>query len=583
MSGKTNGQVTLTIDGQQISVPKGTTVLQAATLLGIDIPIFCAHEKLVPAGLCRMCLVEVERYPKLQTSCTLQATEGMVVHTDTDEVLLARRQMIEFLLINHPLDCPICDKGGECPLQDLTMDHGAGKSRVPPAWKRHWDKPIGLGRHIVLDRERCIQCARCVRFCEEIAHHPVLGFRERTWQLEIHTTSDPPFDSQFSGNTVDICPVGALTSRQYRFRARPWDYADQPSVCALCGCGCNISLQRRHAVLLRMLPERNESINEIWLCDRGRFGGVDEVMSPDRLLQPRVRENGEVKSVSWEEAFVVAGDILRGAKQDGGPIVLLASPRSTNEEVAKARELAAALGGTLCASPFDALLHEAVERGLCNARIADIDLADGILVLCADISRDLPIVDLKLKKAVRHHGAKLAVVHPQETEMDRHAVEAIRDGPAAWPKALAALGKPEGLVVILGSDGVATPGALLDDLARMLEERPSAKLLCVAPEANSYGLARAGLRGASVPLGSTVVSLGAEAPDAAGKLIYLGYLDSPTAGRADVVLAGTSFAEKEGTIVNTEGVEQALHRAIPPRGDARDDVAVLGDLIARLP
>lgn len=558
-------------------------MLHAAERLGIDIPVFCAHEKLVPAGLCRMCLVEVEGYPKLQTSCTLEAGDGMVVHTDTQEVVAARRHIIEFLLINHPLDCPVCDKGGECPLQDLTMAHGPGVSRVPLEWKRHWDKPIGLGQHILLDRERCIQCGRCVRFCDEIAHHPVLGFRERTFHLEIHTTSDPPFDSQFSGNTVDICPVGALTARQYRFRARPWDIHDHPSICALCGCGCNIILQRRHGRIVRILPARNEAINEVWLCDTGRFGGVDEINSADRLLEPQVREDGDRRAASWEEALERAAAVLTAGRQEGG-IVVVPSPRCTCEEVTAAKELAEAVGGEVGAWPSDALASGVIERGLCTARIADIERADGILLLCADVSRDLPIVDLKVKKAVHRRGARLAVVHPEQTEMEGHAVEVVRAGPEGWPKGMAALEEAEKLVIVLGSDGVKAPDAVLEHVARLLLEREGAKLLCVAQGGNTFGLAQAGLtREPSIENAAVIVSLGAEVPEAKARLIYVGSHDGPTAKRADVALPGASFAEKNGTIVNTEGVAQQLRRAARPPGSARDDTEVLRDLIRRLP
>jgi NADH-quinone oxidoreductase subunit G len=292
-------QVTLTIDGVQVTVPAGTLVVDAAKMVGIDIPVFCHHPKLEPVGMCRMCLVEIGRpvrdratgqfvmengapkiqfMPKLETACTNRVEEGMVVLTQSEKATGGQKGTIEFLLTSHPLDCPICDKGGECPLQNLTMAHGPGKSRFIYDEKLHLGKHGAAGRPDRLDQERCIQCARCIRFQDEIAGDSVLGFDERGRAMQIISFSDPGFDSVFSGNTTDICPVGALTTADFRFEARPWELEAQASICTQCPVGCNTTLNTRRepkqaakVVVKRVMPRQNEEVNEIWICDKGRF------------------------------------------------------------------------------------------------------------------------------------------------------------------------------------------------------------------------------------------------------------------------------------------------------------------------
>jgi NADH-quinone oxidoreductase subunit G len=289
--------VTLTIDNQPVTVPQGTVVVDAAKKIGKDIPVFCYHPKMEPVGMCRLCLVEIGRPmvdratgkpmmnddgtvkvqfgPKLETGCTTPVSEGMVVHTQTEGVAAARKEILEFILTSHPLDCPICDKGGECPLQNLTMRHGPGNSRFLFDEKQRLAKNVPLGELIYLDRERCIQCARCVRFQSEVVDEPVIGFYNRGRQLEIMTNSTPGFDSFFSGNTTDICPVGALTTADFRFGARPWELKSAASICTHCPVGCNLTINvRREAktggdvAIKRIMPRQNENVNEIWICDK---------------------------------------------------------------------------------------------------------------------------------------------------------------------------------------------------------------------------------------------------------------------------------------------------------------------------
>jgi len=311
-------QVTLTIDGKQVMVPDGIVVADAAKMAGVDIPVFCHHPKLEPVGMCRMCLVEIGRpmrdratgefvmengapkiqfMPKLETACTNKVEEGMVVLTQSAKATEGQKGTVEFLLTSHPLDCPICDKGGECPLQNLTMEHGPGKSRFIYDEKMHLDKMVPLGELIWLDRERCIQCARCIRFQDEIAGDAVIGFDERGRSTQIVSFSDPGFDSVFSGNTSDICPVGALTTADFRFGARPWELDAQASICTQCPVGCNTTLNtRREAkaggdiVVKRVMPRQNEEVNEIWICDKGRFA-YHYTAGKKRLTRPQVRKD----------------------------------------------------------------------------------------------------------------------------------------------------------------------------------------------------------------------------------------------------------------------------------------------------
>ncbi len=345
----------VTIDNKVVEVPNGTLVVEAAKRVGVDIPVFCYHPKLQPVGMCRMCLVEIGTpkrgkdgqiemdangkpaigwMPKLQTGCTTVVSDGMAVRTNTAPVEEARRSIIEFLLTSHPLDCPICDKGGECPLQNLTMAYGPGQSRFPVESKFHNEKRVPLGDLIMLDRERCIQCSRCVRFQDEIADDHVLGFQARGRGLEIVSLSDPAFDSKFSGNTIDICPVGALTSRDFRLSARVWEMKDSPSVCAHCSVGCNVLIGERDHQIKRIVPRENESVNEIWLCDKGRFAH-HFATSPDRLTTPLIREDGKLEPASWNEALDLVASQFSEVKKQHGANALggLGGDRASNEDL----------------------------------------------------------------------------------------------------------------------------------------------------------------------------------------------------------------------------------------------------------
>ena len=336
--------VELTIDGVSAKVPAGTSILDAVLRSGREIPHFCYHPKLAVVGSCRMCQVEVQGAPKLAISCATLVAEGMEVFTASDRATKARKAVLEFLLLNHPLDCPVCDKGGECPLQDYTLKYGPGESRYVEE-KIHRIKHQPIGPHVIFDAERCILCTRCVRFCQDVVRTSELGVFSRADRSEIGLTAGRSLDNKYSGNVIDLCPVGALTSRDYRFKARPWDLVKQvPSICGLCSAGCNISVDVRHKEpeqqLLRIRPRINDDANGHWICDEGRFG-FHFAQDAGRLAEPLIRREGELQPAGWNAAIEHVGDALTGIVRERGPgaIGVIASSRLTNEEAFLIRRL----------------------------------------------------------------------------------------------------------------------------------------------------------------------------------------------------------------------------------------------------
>jgi NADH-quinone oxidoreductase subunit G len=409
--------VTLSINGRTVSVLKGTTLYQAARGIGIEIPIFCYHDRMPPLGACRMCLVHVEKAPKLQTSCTLEAAEGMVVRTDTPEVQAGQEAILEYLLVNHPLDCPICDKGGECPLQDQTYRWGPGRSRYTEV-KRDFAKPVSLGPVLVLDRERCILCWRCVRFGEIIAGDDALKGFERGFESNINTPFTLPAASKFIGNTIAICPVGALTSRSYRFISRPWDNRTTASVCTLCGVGCAVWLDARGDHLTRVRAREDRAVNDVWLCDLGFFGH-SYVHHDDRLRQPLIRREGRLQPASWDTALDLVASRLRSA---GPRVGVLAGPRLTNEDAYVAnRFFRTAVGTAHLDHRTDARagsMSLEVAWGM-RVPIAAIDQADCIVLAGCDVTEEYPVLWLRIKQAV-DRGATVVALTPKALEVDRH-------------------------------------------------------------------------------------------------------------------------------------------------------------------
>lgn len=424
--------VHLTIDDIAVAVPPGTLVWAAAQQIGIEIPIYCYHPKMPPLGACRMCFVEVEKMPKPpQTACTTPVSEGMVVHTNTEKVLKARRGTLEFLLINHPLDCPICDKGGECDLQDFTLRHGPGGTRFD-LHKRHYPKPIPVSDNVMLDRERCILCQRCTRFSSEISMDNGLVMISRGYKMEVGTAPDHAFDSIFSGNTVEMCPVGALTAASFRFKSRPWELKHTPGVCNNCSVGCNVRVDVRVDKVMRLMSRTNDNIDDGWLCDRGRWG-FEFVNSPQRLRTPlmRVHRNKKLEPATWDEACYFIATRLRGIIDKHGAQAVggIGSTRTTNEEAYLFQKLLRQVIGSPnidhhhghFPGPRDPLTGK---PWMMTNSIAEIEQASHIILIAADPYRHQPVLDLRIKKAMKE-GAKIYIVNSAETELDRFALSKI--------------------------------------------------------------------------------------------------------------------------------------------------------------
>jgi NADH-quinone oxidoreductase subunit G len=632
--------VTLTIDETRVTVPEGTLVVDAAKLANIDIPVFCYHPKMEPAGMCRMCLVEIGRpvidrasgqvvledgkpkiqfMPKLETACTNAVSEGMVVLTQimSEKAREGQKDTLEFLLTSHPLDCPICDKGGECPLQNLTMAYGPGKSRFPYDEKYHLAKHYPLGELIVLDRERCIQCGRCVRFQDEIVGEAVLGFKDRGRGMQIISTSEPGFDSIFSGNTTDICPVGALTTTDFRFRARPWELLASASICSQCPVGCNTTINsRREAmaggeiVIKRMMPRQNEEVNEIWMCDKGRLAYHYTQLEDGRLTAPMLREQGESVKVTWETALDKVTRQLSEARQD---TVFLASGRLSNEDLFNLKALADGLGGRAVLDTHmgggDMTSLVGVGQG---TNLGTLGKGDAILVVASDLHEEAPIWYLRVKQAA-DRGAVLVVANARATQLDRYARFVIRyangdeiktiselEGDGAVGKELAGAAN---LVVFFGSDGLGLQGTanLAGACGRLLQRgghtgKPNNGLIGVWPRANDQAAWDLGFRPepdlASALKGKTVFIAGAdpvgddpalaEALKAAKFVIVQEILGTATTAAADVVLAAQAYTEREGSYTSGERRVQRFYRAVPPRGESREDYAIIGELGRRL-
>ncbi len=405
--------VTLTIDGREVSVPPGTTILHAAEKLGIEIPTFCYSKKMAPLGACRMCLVAVERTKGFPPACATPVAPGMVVHTVTPEVVKTQQGILEFLLINHPLDCPICDKGGECPLQNLTFKYGPGKSRYTEE-KRHFEKHLAIGPRIVLDRERCIVCQLCVRYMEDVADDPQLVLMNRGGKTEVNVFPDRPFDSIFAGNTTELCPVGALTSREYRFRARPWDLEHTPSVCPGCAVGCNVRLDTRRNALMRLMIRENLDVDDGWLCDVGRYGTLERLRLGERITSPLIRRNGRLVEASWEEALRAAAQGLRQAGPAG--VAALAGPRATNEEYyLLGRLFRSVLRSANMLVPRCSPAPTAVLGG---GAIASLETADAIVLVDADPVARQHVLDLRIKKQGKRREVPLVILSAEKTGLD---------------------------------------------------------------------------------------------------------------------------------------------------------------------
>ncbi|MFY9914224.1 MAG: NADH-quinone oxidoreductase subunit G, partial [Nocardioidaceae bacterium] len=469
--------VTLTVDDVEVTVPEGTLVIRAAEQVGIQIPRFCDHPLLDPVGACRQCLVDIpdagngRPIPKPQASCTLAVAPGMVVRTQHSSPVADKAQQgnMEFLLINHPLDCPVCDKGGECPLQNQAMSNGRGESRFTET-KRTFTKPISISAQVLLDRERCVLCARCTRFSEQIAGDPFIALVERGALQQVGIYEKEPFESYFSGNTIQICPVGALTSAAYRFRARPFDLVSTPSVCEHCASGCALRTDHRRGKVTRRLAGNDPEVNEEWNCDKGRFAFVSTRLD-DRLTRPQVRddETGELRPASWPEAFAVAARGLAAAQSAVG---ILAGGRLTSEDAYAYGKFARAVIGTNDID-FRVRPHSQEEASFLAAHIAtrpspsyaDLEHADDVLLVGFEPEEESPIVFLRLRKGVQQHGTRVHAVSSHSSRgLDKLQGNLIRATPGAEAAVVEGLGRDSRIgldgssVVLVGERAATSPG-----------------------------------------------------------------------------------------------------------------------------
>jgi NADH-quinone oxidoreductase subunit G len=629
-------QVTLTIEDQQVTVPEGTLIVDAAKKAGIDIPVFCYHPKMEPVGMCRMCLVEigrpvydrVTREPvleedgtpkiqfgwKLETACTVPVSEGMVVNGMIDKVKAARKDVLELLLTSHPLDCPICDKGGECPLQNLTMAHGSSDSHFLYDEKLKAAKNYPLGDLILLDRERCIQCARCIRFQEEITGDAVLEFYQRGRRMDIVTFSEPGFDSYWSGNTTDICPVGALTTVDFRFGARAWELQQAASICSHCPVGCNLTVNvRREAksggkvVIKRIMPRQNEWVNEIWICDKGRFAH-HFTESDERLTKPLNRVDGKLVESSWED---VEGFLKHRLQNIQDKLLTLVSGRLPNEDLFNLKKLTQGLGGTIGLYTHMAGGDLTARFGLSGeSNLGDLGEGDTIVVAGSDLEEEAPLWYLRVK-AARERGAALIVANPRPTKLDRYATNVVRYNYGSEVTAVQSLVLPEtgNVVVFFGSEGLGLAGsaALANACAQLFQKTGRAGMINngivgVWQRGNEQGAWDMGLR-PLVDLNAAIQSaevLYIAAADPAGDgetikdllairrknpetlTIVQDLFLTETARLADIVLPAQAPTEREGTFTSGERRVQRLYPVTLPRGDAKADFDIAARIGAKL-
>lgn len=653
--------VKITIDDVEYEVPAGMNLIDAAKQCGVDIPVFCYHPKLGHDGNCRMCLVELGLprknretgemelgwFPTLQTACTQKTSTGMAIRTTSEKVIDGRRAILEFLLSSHPLDCPICDKGGECPLQNLTMRHGPGTSRM------YWDDRMRLGKHIplgeliYLDQERCIHCARCIRFQELIADDPVLGFDQRGRRQQIITHSDPPFDSIFSGNTTDICPVGALTTADFRFNARPWEMVQVATICSHCPVGCNMSFDTRtdreaggRTTIKRVMPRQNERVNEIWICDKGRF--VHHYMeAPDRLKQPLVRRGGRLVEATWDEAIA---EVAAQIKAAGPAIAAIAGGRLSNEDLYALQKLVRDQG-----SNDVALFPNHVAGGEFAAQVGvgagtnllEMGAGDAIMVIASDLHQEAPVWWLRVTAAAKR-GAALIIVNGRGTRLDKFATHSVRyrygsevatlnamlssiegaGADEAIRAAAATFAGARNAIVFAGGEGLTAEGSrsLMQAASNLLIAsghvgRANNGLLIVWPAANGQGAADMGFDPhfgpGYVPLeqpGKPYAELLNALASNAIKMMYIAGADpafsdpaadealrqtkgfivvqdmflTETALLADVVLPSRSIAERDGTYTSGERRVQRFYPAVDPAGQSLPDWQIVQKIGAAL-
>jgi NADH-quinone oxidoreductase subunit G len=570
----------LTVDGTEIEVPAGATVLQACELAGKEIPRFCYHERLSIAGNCRMCLVEVAPGPpKPQASCALPAADGQIIKTNSPMVKKAREGVMEFLLINHPLDCPICDQGGECDLQDQSVAYGRGASRYPENKRAVTEKYMGPIVKTVMTR--CIQCTRCIRFAEEVAGIEEIGAIGRGEGMQITSYLERAVTSELSGNVVDLCPVGALTSKPYAFEARPWELKKTPSIDVMDAVGTNIRLDARGRQVLRALPRINEDVNEEWASDKTRHA-VDGLMH-GRLDKPYVRKDGKLVAVSWAEAF----DAIKA--QWTGEAAVIAGDQVDCETMFAARELAGSkmLEGRQTGLAYDTSSLSAVNF---NTGIANIENADVILLVGSDLRREAALVNTRVKKAVRRKGAKVFAIGPVtdltcKVEWLGDDLSALTKAPKVLTDALKFAERP---AIIVGGgalryDGVHGAALAFAKKYKLIKDGWNGFNVLHFAAARMGGLMlgyahTGGIKALAKKKPKLAFFLGSDEVDyslfAGTFKVYVGHHGDAGAKAADVILPGAAYTEKSGTYVNLEGRVQRGERAVFPPGDAREDWSI---------
>jgi len=576
------GLVAVSVDGREVQVPPGTGLVETALAAGVEIPVFCYEPRLGAAiGACRMCLCEIEGMPKLQAACTLTATDGMVVKTAQTSERAAEGQeaTLEFILVNHPLDCPVCDKGGECPLQDLTFRWGPGNTRMTFP-KRTFEKPIPISPAIALDRERCILCYRCTRFSESVAEDGQLVAVNRGAQSLIATFQDEPYRATFSGNVIELCPVGALTSTQYRFEARPWEIQNVPTVCGMCPVGCNIQATTREGKVKRILSRNHPEVDEGWLCDKGRFA-FTHLRARDRITDPlrRVRRRG-LDVLSWDDALDEAESLLRAA--EGRIVTALSGSETVEQAYALGRLMRQGVGA------HAAVLPEETSPALDAFRLplSAIRDAELVVVLGDDpVAQRAPVVELWIK-AARRAGA--AIEHTGD------ALESCRRlADKRNPLGRRLRESERAILVWSGEEGAG--GAHVAALARELgfADRPGSGAFHLPCTPNGRGIGDAWAAASDdegsnpEPIGLLFVSGDEAAADPnvralaerAERVIVTAMFQGLAVGWADLMLPGTSYLERDGTYVNLEGRLQRLRRSVIP--PAPDELAWISRLAAR--
>jgi len=630
--------ISITVDGRAVEAHKGELVISAAERAGVFIPRFCYHPRMASVGMCRMCLVEVSdpRGASLQPACFVEVSDGQEVFTESEAARKAQEGVLEFLLLNHPLDCPVCDKGGECPLQDQSVSHGPGESRFVEE-KRHWAKPIEIGPLVLLDRERCIQCARCTRFAAEVAGEPFIDFAERGDRIEVAIFPGDPFTSYFAGNTVQICPVGALTATPYRFKSRPWDLEQVETTCTTCSVGCRMVAQSSAGALVRYLGVDSEPVNQSWLCDRGRFG-FEAVEAPERLTKPLVRSETGLAQATWNEVLSVVADRILETLQGSGPgaVGVIGGSRLANEDAYAWVRLVKGVIGT---DNFDAQLGDGLPAELVaslpRATIEETVAAGTVIVLAGDLREELPVLHLRLRQAAANEGLRIIDCSPVATGLSEVATWLpYRPGEASeLARALVATEPGDGVVIVLGRPSLAESAAEIAAAANVFAAAwPSARFLSALRRGNVHGAmdlgcapgllpgrvtldeGRAFFGGhwGSVPAGRGLDTAGMLEAAASGELnmlVLLGadplsdFPDRDLATRAlervdflvavdtalnassmlaDVVLPAAGYAERGGTTTNLEGRVTRLAAKVVPPGVSRADWVIATELADRL-